>query len=166
MEINADQPNIEEPSPVWQRLYANALQGEAISPPHFGIDPYDREKLLEKVTAYKAVVREGAPADQMPDMNDIFRDDLLDDLGFEAGAGLDAKGIVQHRCGVCHSGSNPDLSRDNFRVQDFPDNLSDSMKQKVRDRINLGKSSTLRMPPTIFTDLAPEQIELVEEALK
>lgn len=165
-EINFDDPSVEIRGPVWTRLYDNAVAGDAISPPHYGIDPFDREKLMEKVGAYKDVVNQEVPGSHMPDMNDIFRDDLMDDLGFEAAEGLDAKGIVEHRCGTCHSGSDPLLSRDNFRVQDFPNNLSDSMKRKVVDRINLGKTSKLRMPPTLFSDLAPEQIDAIEGALE
>ena len=101
----------------------------------------------------------------MPDLNDVFRDDRMGELGFEAAQDLDAKGIVTHRCGFCHDGRFPGQTRDRFNVADFPGGLNTEMKDKVVDRLRRGKSSPLRMPPTLFADLAPEQIDAVEAAL-
>ncbi len=163
--INADLPDMTTPTPMWRDLYDAAVAGAAISPPYFGIDPFDRDAIIEKVSAYRAVVSGDAPRSSMPDLNDVFRDDAHDELGFEPAEGLDAKGIVMHRCGSCHTDRGTDLSRDNFVATDFPDRLTERQKDAVANRIRLGKSSLLRMPPTLFSDLAPEHIDTVLRAI-
>lgn len=152
--------------PTWLALYANAMAGGAISVPFYMIDPADPAKLAAAATAYKAVIAGTSTPDTMPDMTDLFPDVELGDLGFRAGDGATTGAmVVQHRCGTCHNGTFPGVTRNNFVVADFPNNLPAHMRDKILQRISLSKTSRLRMPPTMFSDLSDTQIELIRADL-
>lgn len=151
--------------PVWMSLYEKTLIGEMIAVPYHQISPYDPAKITAASESYKAVVAGTAAADTMADMTDVFLDSAIADLGFTAAPGLTAKQIVQHRCGTCHNGTFPGVSRNNFVVSDFPANLTEPMRQKVLQRITLPHSSRLRMPPLMFSELSADQIALIQTEL-
>lgn len=151
--------------PTWMALYEKTLIGEMISVPYHQISPYDPQKVTAASESYKAVMSGTAAADTMPDMTDVFLDEALADMGFTAAPGLDAKQIVMHRCGTCHDGTFPGISRNNFVASDFPDNLTEAMRQKVLQRITLPHSSRLRMPPVLFSELSADQIALIQQEL-
>ena len=145
--------------------YQKALDGTDISPPFFMISPYDDAKVDAAGLAYREIAEGTRPLTDMPEMADMFRDDALALLGFEAGANLDAKGIVQHRCGTCHAGNFPGISRNNFDVADFPNNLTPNMRDKILLRISMPETSRFRMPPLMFSKLNDEQVTAIETAL-
>ena len=147
------------------RKRSDALRGTEISTPFYMISPYDEAKVDEAGLAYQEVLTGTRPQVDMPEMTELFRTEAMPLLGFEAGAGLDAKGIVDHRCGTCHNGDFPGISRNNFDVADFPDNLSPAMRDKILLRITMPETSRFRMPPMIFSKLTDEQVTAIETAI-
>jgi hypothetical protein len=163
--INNDDLNVTTPNNVWLGLYREAIAGRAISPPYFGIRPWDEAKVTAASTAYRAVAAGNAGPETLPNMVDLFLDSAKAYLGFTAADGLDAVGIVQHRCGTCHDGRFPGVSRDNLRVANFPNNLAPEMKAKIKERLHKSSIDRLRMPPIVFSELTPAQISAIEAAL-
>lgn len=151
--------------PTWLEQYNRSLAGTEISTPYFKIDPYDPQKVDEAGLAYREIIEGTRPVTDMPEMTHMFRDDALEHLGFTAKSDLDAKGVIDHRCGTCHNGKFPGISRNNFNVADFPNNLSAEMRDKILLRINMPETSRFRMPPLMFSKLTDEQIMKVETEL-
>lgn len=164
--INNDDPDVTTPNAAWTQLYDRATQGLAISPPFFGINPFDPAKVASAGAAYRAVANGSAGPDTLPDMTDLFAENAKPYLGFVPMMGADAKQIVQHRCGTCHDGRFPGISRDNFKISEFPDQLTAEMKAKVMERINLPVTSRKRMPPIMFSELQAEHVQAIEGALQ
>lgn len=164
--INNDDITVTDPNNTWLGLYQNAVDGTMIAPPYFGINPYDEAKVTAAGDLYKSIVDGTTSRDQMPDMVDLFRDDALPYMSHAAAPGLDALGIIQHKCGTCHDGRFPGVSRDNFRISAFPDGLAPIMKQRIAARITLPDYSRLRMPPKQFADLTDEEIQTILDAVK
>lgn len=164
--INNDDINTMAPNDVWMGLYTNAVEGTMIAPPFFGISPYDDTKVQDYGEMYRQVAAGELADNQMPDVTKVFRADAMRYLSFKPAEGLDARQIVQHRCGTCHDGRFPGISRDNFRIQDFPDNLTPVMKSRISQRIGLSDHSRLRMPPLVFSELSSAEIEKIRNAMK
>lgn len=164
--INNDDINTDTPNDVWMGLYENAVTGQMIAPPYFGINPYDDTLVADAGDLYRQVAAGDISESQMPDLTQLFRQDALRYLSFQPAPGLSGTEIVQHRCGTCHDGRFPGISRDNFRIQDFPDNLTDQMKLKITQRIGLNEHSRFKMPPLAFSELSPAEIEAIREAMK
>jgi hypothetical protein len=164
-DINNDDVDVTTPNATWMALYDRAKEGLAISPPFFGISPYDDAKVSAASAAYLAVATGTAGPETMPDMTDLFDQAALPYLGFLPATGADAVQIVQHRCGSCHDGRFPGISRDNFKISQFPDQLDDEMKAKVLARIKLPATDRKRMPPLMFSELKPEHVQTIEAAL-
>lgn len=164
--VNADSPSVDEPNEAWLELYDKAVRGAAIPPPHYMIDPFDPDLVEDYGYLYRRI-RDGLTgASNMPDLTSVFRTDEERYLSFRPAEGLDAVGIVQHACGTCHDGRFPDISRNNFRIQDFPDGLSSDMRKNIAARLTAQPSSILKMPPPLATRLSNDEIELVLDALK
>ena len=53
-------------SATWEALYANAVAGNAIPPPYFGVDQTDPIKAAAMFDAYRAVMDGTLPRDQLP----------------------------------------------------------------------------------------------------
>ena len=151
--------------PTWLAQYERSLAGLEISTPFYLISPYDEAKVDAAGLAYREILEGTRPDTDMPEMTHLFRDDAMAYLGFTAGKDLDAKGIVQHRCGTCHNGLFPGISRNNFDVNDYPDNLPPDMAAKILQRINMPETSRFRMPPLMFSKLTDEQIATIEADL-
>ena len=152
--------------PTWLALYNNALMGAMISVPFYKIDPADPTKLAAASAGYLAVKNGTATPDTVPDMTALYPDTELGDLGFHAGDALTTgQGVVQHRCGTCHNGTFPGITRNNFVVADFPANLDPNMRLKILQRIRLSDKSRLRMPPAMFSDLTEAEKLMVEHDL-
>lgn len=157
--------NPDQIPPTWMEQYNRALAGTEISTPFFMISPYDEAKVDAAGLAYQEILSGTRPQTDMPEMTELFREDAKGLLGFEAGSNLDAKGIVQHRCGTCHAGNFPGISRNNFDVADFPNNLTPDMRDKILLRISMPETSRFRMPPMIFSKLNDEQVSAIEAAI-
>jgi hypothetical protein len=163
--INADNVNNNTPNAAWLALYDAAKAGTRISPPHYAIDPFDSGKIQAATDAYQAAV--AGDLAQTPDMTAMFKDSELAYLGFTAADGLDAGGIVQHKCGTCHDGrGGANLTKNNFLVANFPNNLTAEDRARIRARIRLPASDRKRMPPVAFADLDEAQIAAIEAALQ
>ena len=163
--VNGDDPGVVEPNEVWLDLYANAVNGAAIPPPHYRIDPFDSDLVEDYGYLYRRI-RDGLTgASNMPDLTQIFDKDEERYLSFRPAEGLDAKGIVHHACGNCHDGRFPNISRNNFRIQDFPDQLTPEMRKNIAARLVAQPDTALRMPPPLGTQLSGQEIGLILDAL-
>lgn len=153
--------------PTWLALHAQALAGEAISPPHWSVSPFDAAKVASASSTYRAIAAGTEPRSAMPDLTDLFLESAYPDLGFtaanEAVTGAD---VVRHRCGTCHNGLVPGLLRNTFDVHDYPDALSETMRQRILERIRLPKSDPLRMPPVLFSELDETHLQMIEADLQ
>ena len=152
--------------PTWMAQFQKSLDGNDISTPFYMISPYDEAKVDELGAKYAAIMAGTLAPSEMPDMTEMFRDDAMGYLGFRAADGLDAAGVIKHRCGTCHNGDFPGISRNNFDVADFPNNLTPEMKAKILQRITLPETSRLRMPPLMFSKLTPDQIGAIQTELE
>ncbi len=162
------QQNPNQVPPAWMAIYQHSLAGAQIAVPFYEISPYDPAKVLSASEAYKGVVIDKTmPDSALPELNELFREDALGYLSFRAGDMLaTSKEVVQHRCGTCHNGTFPGISRNNFDINQYPDGLSPEMKAKILQRIAMPKSSRLRMPPLFFSELTPDQIGLIQQELQ
>ena len=150
---------------IWEALYANAVAGQAISVPFYDSDPTDPRYLAEATRLYMAI-RAGGDASIAPDMSAVFAEQNLGDLGFRAtDSAKDGLTVVQHRCGTCHDGRFPGISRNNFDWHDFPNNLPAGERDKILMRIRLTDDNVYKMPPTLFSSLTEHQKQLIEQAL-
>lgn len=165
---NQLQQNPNQVPAAWMAIYENSLSGQQIAVPFFEISPYDTAKVLAASNAYKEVVIDRtAPEATLPEMTELFRDDVLGYLSFEASPMVaSGRDVVLHRCGTCHTGTFPGISRNNFDINQYPDGLSAEMKAKVLQRIALPKTARLRMPPLLFSELTPNQIGLIQNDLQ
>ena len=153
-------------SAQWLALYDTAVAGQAISPPFYDVDPFDKSYVKEATRRYVDVMKHGADPAFVPDMSAIFPDSELGDLGFRAtDSATTGITVVQHRCGTCHDGRFPGISRANFDWHDFPNNLPAGERDKILMRIRLGDDNVYKMPPTLFSNLTEKQIELIEQTL-
>ncbi|HET6347327.1 MAG TPA: hypothetical protein VFH51_20515 [Myxococcota bacterium] len=167
---NGDDPNYRgPPDATWLSAYEQALAGRIMAPPHFGIDPFDPDKVEAAIDGY-ARASAGRP-EQMPDVGALYRDGVQPFIGLVApdavnGQPLSVKQIVTYKCGTCHNGLFPGISRNEFVAGDFPDRLTPAQRAKVIDRINAPDTSPLRMPPALFGDLSRSQKEAIAGALQ
>lgn len=153
--------------PAWLALHAAAVAGEAISPPHWSVSPFDPAKVADASLRYRGVRSGDLPASETPDLADLFLESAYPDLGFtaatEAVTGAD---VVRHRCGTCHNGKVPELRRNGFDVRDYPALLTPETKQLVLERLRLPETDARRMPPLIFSELTEEHLRMIEDDLR
>jgi hypothetical protein len=90
-------------SATWQALYANAVAGNAIPPPYFGVDQTDPNKAAAMFDAYRAVMAGTLPRDQLPDVRDVVSESALSAMSIRPKPGLDGRGILVHMCSQCHN---------------------------------------------------------------
>ncbi|HVO31037.1 MAG TPA: hypothetical protein VMV18_09885, partial [bacterium] len=168
----ADQPNefngsaieSEGRGPTWLSIYGNATAGFAISVPSYKVDPSD-PLLLSLATQRYLDAAQGKPA-VVPNMSALYPDRDFGDLGFRASdSAKTGTDVVRHRCGTCHSGKFPGISKNNFDVRQFPNGLSATERALVLDRIRLDDSNPRRMPPAQFSDLTEAQKRMIETSL-
>ncbi len=167
MEINGDDPMVTAPSAAWTAMYEQAKQGKTIdAPPHFAISPFAKDRVAAASTAYRAVASGQAPPSSLPNVTrGLFDDAALRYIGYKPAAGLDARGMVNHVCAPCHDGRFPGMSRDNFRVSDFPDGLSAELRATVAARVGLAKDDPRLMPPVIAAELEAGEIQQIQAAV-
>lgn len=150
-------------SPSWQVVYDAAVRGEAIPPPYHDVKVTDPEKLA-RATADLVAWREGTLA-SLPDIRDVFADEALAGMSHRPKPGLDGRGILVHACGQCHNPRlDQSLSRARFDAMNI-DGMSREERELAVERMRLPKEDRYRMPPHLFRDLSPEEIDAAARAL-
>jgi len=148
-------------SATWQALYANAVAGNAIPPPYFGVNQTDPNKAAAMLDAYRAVMAGTLPRDQLPDIRDVFDESALSAMSIRPKPGLDGRGILVHMCSQCHNSRlDQTLTRARFNVMAL-----DAMSREERDtaigRLQLADSDPAKMPPPRFRSLSDAERALV-----
>ena len=168
---NAQQPQVNLPagmSATWQRLYDDAVAGNAIPPPYHDVQVTDPAKLTAYTAGYQAVMAGNPSAAQtLPELSELFLDEAVADLSFVPKAGLDGRGIMMHMCQQCH---NPRLdqtiSRARFDVIKLVrGELSQEEKDRAIARLTLEATNPAKMPPPRFRRLSDAEIDLVVQEL-
>ncbi|HET6347328.1 MAG TPA: hypothetical protein VFH51_20520, partial [Myxococcota bacterium] len=159
------------PPAPWVAMYEAALRGDIMYPPHFAVDPFDPRRVLDATAGYRAVVAGASAPSAMPDLAEVYSDTALSYIGIVTpdridGAALSARTLVAAKCGHCHNGKFPGISRNDFDFHDFPAQLSDSMKATLRQRLELPADDPLHMPPSLFSILSSQQIRTIEAVLE
>jgi hypothetical protein len=134
-------------SATWEALYANAVAGNAIPPPYFGVDQTDPITATAMFNAYRAVMDGTLPRDQLPDIRGVFADSALSAMSIRPKPGLDGRGILIHMCSQCHNSRlDQTLTRARFNVMTL-----DAMSREERDiaiaRLQLPDRDPAKMPP-------------------
>jgi hypothetical protein len=148
-------------SATWQALYANAVAGNAIPPPYFGVKQTDPDKAAAMLDAYRAVMDGTLPRDQLPDIRDVFAESALSAMSIRPAPGLDGRGILVHMCSQCHNYHlDQTLTRARFNVMAL-----DAMSREERDtaiaRLQLPDADPAKMPPPRFRTLSDAERALV-----
>jgi hypothetical protein len=156
------QPLVNVPSgssATWRSLYDQAVAGNFIATPYHDVKVTDPSKLASMSQAYQAWL--GKTATELPDIQDVFLDEGLRDMGFAPQLGLDGRGLLVEMCQECHN-SNLDmtLSREKFLVDQL-DQMSRAEKDVAIKRLGLDPSTRLRMPPPLFRTLTDDERELM-----
>ena len=148
-------------SPTWDALFANAVQGDAIPVPYFDGHITDPVELATTSQAYRDVMAGTLPADQLPDMRDVLREEGFPYMSYAPAPGLDGAGILKHMCGHCHNSTlDQTISRANFNAHDL-DSVSDAVKGEAILRLQLPDDDIERMPPVRFHTLSDDELALV-----
>jgi hypothetical protein len=167
---NGDDPNYRgPPDETWLSAYEQALAGRIMAPPYFGIDPFDPDKVQAAIEGYASAL--AGNREQMPDVGALYRDGAQPFIGLVApdainGQAVSVKQVVTYKCGTCHNGLFPGISRNEFVADDFPDRLTAAQRARVLERINASDTSPLRMPPVLFGDLSGSQKAAIAGALQ
>jgi len=165
-EINQDNAQVDTPNATWLELYGNAVDGVAIPPPYFGISPFDNDLVDDYAKRYREIAAGTRAESDMPDLTELYREDVKRWISFQPAANADATQIIRHACSTCHDGRFPLGSRSNFNVNDFPDNLTAEMRSTIVDRITQPAHSAHKMPPNLSMRLSPAEIGLIRDAIK
>lgn len=163
------QPAVNTPmgaSPTWQKLYDEAAAGTFIPSPYHDVKVTDPDKLAHMTSVYTRW-RAGEVGQLDEDIRDVFLDDGLVDMGFQAKPLSSGRELLVQQCQQCHHARlDPTLSRDQFLVDEL-DQMSRAEKDLAIARINLPVDTRLTMPPPLFRTLdATERALMISELRK
>ncbi len=150
-------------SPSWDVVYDAAVRGEAIPPPYHDAKVTDAGKLAGATAAFVAF-RNG-DADDIPDIRRVFADSALAGMSHRPKPGLDGRGILAHACAQCHNPRlDQTLSRARFDALSI-DSLDDAERAVAVARMKLPPEDRRHMPPRLFRDLSPAELDKAARAL-
>jgi mono/diheme cytochrome c family protein len=165
---NPAQPGSNVPpgqSATWNALYDAYLGGVAIPPPYHDFRVTDAAKLAAMTDAYNAVRGGSMPADQLPDITDVFLDEALPDMTIRPRPGATGEEILRQMCIQCHNSRlDQTISRAKFNVEDLAA-IPAAEKAVAIERLTSPKDSAKLMPPARFRELSDDEIALAIGAL-
>ena len=154
------QPDVNDPmgdSPTWQQIRRNAVAGRAIPVPYHDVKVTDAGKLARATEAYRRVRAGGDPA-MLPELSDVLLSAGLADMGLQPTPGLDGGALLVEMCARCHNQSlDQGLSRARFDATRLAE-MSRAEKDAAIQRLMLSDDTPLKMPPTRFSRLSPDDI--------
>jgi len=144
-------------SDTWRNGYEAARRGAAITFPYHDVKVTDPSKLAEMTEAYRAYRTGEIDRSQLPDIRDVFPDDLrqLAEMGFTTQPGASGEEVLMEACSMCHNTRlDQSLSRARFR----PDlvGMSRAEKERAIFRMRLPEEDARHMPPTRLRFLSAE----------
>jgi hypothetical protein len=151
-------------SSSWDEVYDCAVRGDAIPPPYHDVKITDPAKLA---AATQALLRYQQGQERtLPDIREVFDDRALAGMSHRPKAGLDGRGILVHACAQCHNPRlDQSLTRARFDAMNI-DALTEEQRELAIARMRLPKEDRGLMPPRLFRDLSPEEIDLAVAALR
>lgn len=162
-----DQPMINVPrgaSDTWRARYQAAEAGQFIAAPYHDVKVTDPTKLAAMTAAYRDLA--AGRATTLPDVRDVFLDSGLAEMGFAPTPGADGHTLLVQMCQQCHNANlDPMVSRDLFLV-DKLGQMSRAEKDKAIERLDPGLTTRLRMPPTLFKTVTPEERQAMIDELR
>jgi len=151
-------------SAAWRARYDASEHGQFIAAPYHDVKITDPNKLAVMTAAYRDF-RDGKTT-ALPDIRDVFLDPGLADMGFAPTATTDGKTLLVEMCQQCHNANlDPTITRDLFLVDQL-DQMSRDEKDKAIERLAPSLTTRLRMPPTLFKTITPEQRQAMIDELK
>ena len=151
-----------QPSPTWARAYDAFKRGEQLALPYEAARATDADKQARLTEAYTRYRNGELPADELPDLSDIFPDDpvLRARIGLEVEPDASAPEALIQACGSCHNDVlDQSLSRARFNVD--LSRLDRAALDRAIARIELPPSAAGAMPPPEFRQLTAETRERV-----
>jgi hypothetical protein len=150
-------------SSTWRTAYDAATSGRFIAAPYHDVKITDPAKLEQAAAAYRRW-RSGE-ASSIPDIREIFLDSGLTDMGFAPRPGADGRALLVQMCQQCHNiNLDPMVTRDRFLV-DRLDQMSRAEKDLAIERLAPSLTTRLRMPPTLFKTVTPEERQAMIDEL-
>lgn len=169
-ELGGDQPadnSVPGKSPTWEAAHRTAQRGEAIPVPYHDVKVSDPAKLTEMREAYLAWRRGELEPGELPDIRDVFPDDLqrLSEMGFTTTPGLTGQEVLVQACAQCHNGRlDQTLSRAGFQVE--LSKLTRAQKDTAIERLELPGTDLYAMPPRRLRFLSEQARERLIELLR
>jgi len=154
-------------SPTWRIGYEAARRGESITFPYHDVKVTDPVKLAQMTEYYRAYRAGELDRSQLPDIREVFPDDLerLAEMGFTTKPGATGEEVLLEACAMCH---NPRLdqtvSRARFRADLLA--LDRAEKDAAIARILLPESDPRHMPPVRARFLSAEARRRAIEVLR
>jgi len=168
--LGGDQPvdnSVPGESPTWDEAYAKAERGEVIPVPYHDVKVSDPVKLAAMTEAYLAWRRGELEPGEMPDIRDVFPDDLqrLSEMGFTTTPGLSGEEVLVQACAQCHNTRlDQTISRAGFHVG--LSELTRGQKDKAIERLQLPGTDVHAMPPRRTRFLSREAREQLIQLLR
>jgi hypothetical protein len=154
-------------SQTWRAGYEAARRGEAITFPYHDVKVTDPGKLAAMTEAYRAYREGSLDRSQLPDIRDVFPDDLrqLSEMGFTTKPGASGEEVLIEACSMCHNSRlDQSLSRARFRAD--LNGLTREEKERAIFRLQLPERDARHMPPARLRFLTPEARARAIEVLK
>lgn len=154
-------------SATWRAGHAAAVSGEAITFPYHDVKVTDPDKLERMSEAYRAYREDEIDRAQLPDIREVFPDDLrlLAEMGFTTRPSASGEQVLMEACSMCH---NARLDQSLSRARFWPglDGLSRAEKDRAIFRLQLPESDVRHMPPTRLKFLTDEARARAVEVLR
>ena len=145
-----------KPSPTWERGYEAFKRGEQLALPYLEPRVTDPQKQARLSEAYRAYRAGQLPAEQLPDLSDIFPDDALvrARIGLQTEPGATPVEALIQACGSCHNDVlDQTISRANFNIA--LSRMSRAELDLALDRLQRGAGAAGVMPPPEGRQLDP-----------
>jgi len=162
-----DDNSVPGESETWRAGYEAARRGEAITFPYHDVKVTDPDKLTAMTEAYRAYREGSLDRSQLPDIRDVFPDDLrqLSEMGFTTKPGASGEEVLIEACSMCHNAQlDQSLSRARFRPE--LKGLTRAEKERAIFRLQLPEADARHMPPHRLRFLTPEARARAIEVLR
>ena len=154
-------------SSTWDEAYEAFQRGEQLALPHFEPRPTDPRKQAALTEAYARYRAGELPAEELPDLGDIFPDDPLvrAEIGLQTKPGSTPAQVLIQACGSCHNDVlDQNISRARFNI-DLARMSREELELAIA-RIELPAGAEGVMPPKEARKIAPEARQPLIEFLR
>jgi hypothetical protein len=143
-------------SPTWEAGYAAFKRGELMALPYYAPRATDPQKQAQLTAAYQSYRAGNLPAEELPDLADIFPDDgqTRAEIGLQTEPDATPAELLIQACGTCHNDVlDQSISRARFNIA--VDRLPRSEIKAAIARLQLKPFAAGAMPPAGRRQLDP-----------